>query len=153
MPWTMLQQFTDATASLALIAVFYGWIARHSATPLRQQVTLGLTFGIGAAYMMADPIIAAPGVVVDLRAVPVALAAAYLGPVGGLIAMAIAGLARTAIGGGWSAFRPDRAGPDLPRRSALAPGCRARAHAAVCGTEHPGSWRVGRRVRRFGAAP
>lgn len=99
MPWTMLQQFTDATAVIALIAVFYGWIARHSATPLRQQVTLGLTFGIGAAYMMADPIIAAPGVVVDLRAVPVALAAAYLGPVGGLIAMAIAGLARTAIGG------------------------------------------------------
>ncbi len=94
-----LKDFGETVAVIALLAVAYGslhcWLARDGLTSL----VLGILFGLSAAFAMVDPVILQPGVIVDMRYVPVALAAVYLRPVGALAALGVAVATRLAIGG------------------------------------------------------
>lgn len=94
-----LKDFGETVAVIALLAVAYGslhrWLARDGLTSL----VLGILFGLSAAFAMVDPVTLEPGVIVDLRYVPVALAAVYLRPAGALAALGIAVATRLSIGG------------------------------------------------------
>ena len=60
---------------------------------------LGLAFGLVAMFQMNAPIEMVPGVILDMRNVPVALAGAFLGWRGALVCVAIAAATRFSIGG------------------------------------------------------
>lgn len=65
----------------------------------REQMKLGAFFGLAALLVMARPIEAAPGVQIDLRTIPIAIAGFAGGWPGALIAAALAGAYRLWIGG------------------------------------------------------
>ncbi|WP_371154891.1 LytS/YhcK type 5TM receptor domain-containing protein [Jannaschia sp. 2305UL9-9] len=104
MTWnaTVIFDFALSIILLGLLAYGYGAIRRHlPGTKLAPQVLGGL-FGIVAFIQMQVPLEPIPGLIVDLRAVPIVLAGAFLGLRGLLIAILIAASARMIIGGvGW----------------------------------------------------
>jgi diguanylate cyclase len=73
-------------AMLALVALTYGFMVRTVSSVLSRGVAVGLTFGLGAVAVMADPIVMQHGVIIDTRGVILTLA----GPFGGVVAAAIA---------------------------------------------------------------
>lgn len=92
----------DFLSPLALIAILswsYGLIRLRLAGDRMAPVVLGLAFGLVALLQMHAPLSPIPGVIVDLRAVPVALAGAYLGWRGLVACLAVALAARWQIGG------------------------------------------------------
>jgi diguanylate cyclase len=88
-------------ALMALLAVAYGTFIRARSlerTPGAQMI-LGTLFGGAAVLAMHDPLRVAEGVIVDLRNVPVVLAAAFLGAPGLAMALLVALAGRAEIGG------------------------------------------------------
>jgi PAS domain S-box-containing protein len=88
-------------ALLALALVIYNQITAFlGKLPARLERWLaGLVFGLAAILSMSVPIAAAPGVLVDGRAVPIGLAALFGGPPAAAAAAAIAATYRLALGG------------------------------------------------------
>ncbi len=93
-------QFFQTVAALALVSIFYGTVLRRMGPGWPRQVVLGLVFGAAALSAMVQPIPMAPGVIVDMRHLPVALAGAFAGPWSMAIALSMTAAARIAIGGG-----------------------------------------------------
>jgi diguanylate cyclase len=91
--------FVGSIAVIALLAVAYGSLHRWFARLGQTDIILGFLFGVSAVFAMSDPLTLQPGVIVDLRSVPVALAAVYLRPLGVLTAVGVAIAMRLQIGG------------------------------------------------------
>lgn len=82
----------------ALVAMGYGLLLRWG-DQAKRNVFTGLLFGWAAVAAMLDPIVFAPGVVFDARAVMVALAGPFGGPAAAAISAAMAGAFRLWHGG------------------------------------------------------
>ncbi|GIT89840.1 hypothetical protein JANAI62_06760 [Jannaschia pagri] len=98
----VLFSFAVSIAVLSILVLGYGVIRRAlPGTSLAPQVLGGL-FGAVAVAQMHVPMEPIPGIIVDLRTVPLVLAGAFLGLRATVIAMIIAATARLGIGGiGW----------------------------------------------------
>jgi diguanylate cyclase len=88
----------DAVAALAVAAILFAPLLRQFGS-VRGALMTGAALGIGAALQFATPVHIGPGVFLDMRAVPLALAGGFLGVAGALPATAIAAAARLWIGG------------------------------------------------------
>jgi len=94
----LLPEIIGSLAVVALLASAYGSI-RACLHDTPAQLALGLAFGLVAMFQMNAPIDMVPGVILDMRNVPVALAGAFLGRRGALLCLAIAVGTRFSIGG------------------------------------------------------
>jgi len=65
----------------------------------RAQTLLALAFGMVAMLQMSAPLEMMPGVILDMRNVPIALAGAFLGWRGALLCLTMAVITRASIGG------------------------------------------------------
>ena len=85
---------------LALMTLAYGTVlCQLGDRPRLRQMCLGLLFGAGGVAAMLQSIPVAPGVYLDLKAVPVALAAPFGGTLAAILAAGIVATGRIAIGG------------------------------------------------------
>lgn len=91
--------FASALSLVALLAWGYGTIRRRVAGRIFAPIILGALFGFVAFLQMHAPIEPFDGLIIDLRAVPIALAGAYLGFTGMAVCVTIAALSRYDIGG------------------------------------------------------
>lgn len=85
-----------------ILFVILAWTNLPQGTRIRnrrEQLKLGAFFGIAALLVMARPIEAAPGIQIDLRTIPIAIAGFAGGWPGALVAAAMAGAFRLWIGG------------------------------------------------------
>lgn len=94
-----MREFAESIACMALLALAYGMLRRRIGARIGADLLLGGVFGSAAVFSMFDPLLIAPGVIVDMRAVPMALAGAFLRTPGALVALAVAIAARSMIGG------------------------------------------------------
>ncbi|WP_224816916.1 LytS/YhcK type 5TM receptor domain-containing protein [Hasllibacter sp. MH4015] len=99
MSFSVLMDFVAALAVMALLAESYGFVRRRFVGALLAPSVLGILFGILAVVQMHNPIEPFEGLIIDMRAVPVALAGAFLGWRGVLPCVAIALLGRWELGG------------------------------------------------------
>ena len=100
----MLAILQALLANLGVIAILLGlWSLTYHWTrhlrPLARSVALVGGGGASAIMLMSMPIELRPGVLLDLRAVPIVLAGYFGGPVVGLAVGVVAALFRLAIGG------------------------------------------------------
>ena len=91
--------FVSALALLAVLASSYGWLKRTLPQRWLAELVLGALFGLVAILQMSLPVEPRPGIVVDLRSIPVALAGAFLGWRGALSCAGIAMAMRWHLGG------------------------------------------------------
>ena len=85
---------------LALMTLAYGTVlCRLGERPLLRRIGLGLMFGAGGVAAMLQSVPVAPGVYVDVKAVPVALAAPFGGTLAAFLAAGIVATGRIAVGG------------------------------------------------------
>ncbi|WP_236783846.1 GGDEF domain-containing protein [Azospirillum humicireducens] len=85
---------------LALMTLGYGTVlCRLDDRPLLRRICLGLLFGAGGVAAMLQSVPVAPGVYLDVKAVPVALAAPFGGTLAAMLAAVIVASGRIAIGG------------------------------------------------------
>lgn len=91
--------FVQALALVAGLSWGYGLFRRHIARPGWAPLVLGVLFGCVAVLEMNTPLEPVPGLIIDLRAVPIVLAGAFLGWRGALVCVAIAIAARLSLGG------------------------------------------------------
>ncbi|SFE62008.1 LytS/YhcK type 5TM receptor domain-containing protein [Roseivivax sediminis] len=89
----------DAFAMLALAALAYAPAMRLFGRSVARWLG-GVAFGVVAALQLMTPVMLPIGALIDMRALPVALAAAFLGWRGALPSLAIAAAARSWTGGG-----------------------------------------------------
>ncbi len=94
----ILPQFIGSLALVAFLSSLYGVTRAHIRTATAQAL-LGLAFGLVAMLQMSAPLEMLPGVILDMRNVPIALAGAFLGWRGALLCLAIAVATRASIGG------------------------------------------------------
>lgn len=97
-----IETFIDLSGSLAILAmlaVAYG--ALHRVLPAKHlfDPVMGVLFGLVALVQMHSPIEPVPGLLIDMRNIPVILAGAFLGGRGLLPCLLIAFLARWHAGG------------------------------------------------------
>ncbi|MEM7721041.1 MAG: LytS/YhcK type 5TM receptor domain-containing protein [Pseudomonadota bacterium] len=95
----VIMDFAGSLAVVAILASGYGTLQRYLQQPAAARVVLGVLFGLVAWAQMHAPFEAMPGLIVDLRNVPVALAGAFLGRRGLLACLMIGLAARLQIGG------------------------------------------------------
>lgn len=100
----MLATFQTILANLGVLAILLGlWSLTYHWTrrlqPLARTVALAAAGGASAIMLMSIPIELRPGVILDLRAVPIVLAGYFGGPVVGIAVGVVAALFRLAIGG------------------------------------------------------
>lgn len=84
---------------MALVAVLYGTVERLRLSRPTRSMIQGLTFGAGAVMAMATPAMPVPGLLIDNRAIFVAVAGAFVGPVAASIAAVLGGAYRYSVGG------------------------------------------------------
>jgi len=91
----------DNIVLYALFAILFGrMLPRTERLALWQrQATIGLAFGLAAFAGMLNPVNVVPGVFVDLRVVPVALAGLFGGPLAALVSVVPPGIYRGFLGG------------------------------------------------------
>lgn len=95
----VVMDFAGSLAVVAILASGYGTLERYLQRPEVARVVLGVLFGLVAWAQMHAPFEAMPGLIIDLRNVPIALAGAFLGWRGMLACLAIGVAARLNIGG------------------------------------------------------
>ncbi|MEL7092580.1 MAG: LytS/YhcK type 5TM receptor domain-containing protein [Pseudomonadota bacterium] len=98
----LLDLVADVFTSMALLlglAHIFGTLSRHTLNLATKQTLLGLCFGLVSFLQLQNPFEAMPGVIIDLRNVPVLLAGAFLGWRGASITILIAACTRYSIGG------------------------------------------------------
>ncbi|HEY9039077.1 MAG TPA: LytS/YhcK type 5TM receptor domain-containing protein [Roseovarius sp.] len=74
-------------------------VIRSRLPEARAQIVMGIAFGLVAMFQMNAPLNMMPGVIVDMRNVPVALAGAFLGWRAALVCLIMAASMRGYIGG------------------------------------------------------
>ncbi|PWC48572.1 diguanylate cyclase [Azospirillum sp. TSA6c] len=97
---TIVTALAGGVGLLALMTLIYGTVLyRLGDRPRLRQLCLGLMFGAGgvAAMLQAVPIL--PGVYLDVKAVPVALAALFGGPLAAVLAAGLVTAGRMTVGG------------------------------------------------------
>jgi len=77
---------------------------RNIQTPLLDRIVSGVTTGAIAVALMATPVIFGPGIIFDTRTILLGLTGLFFGTIPTVIAMAIAGAYRLALGGGGTAM-------------------------------------------------
>jgi len=96
MPDLIGQIAAMATGTVGLLAVmvlaYSAALTRTRAGSLARQLALGVLFGLGTILAMLFPAEISPGVLADVRSVPLALA----GPFGGPVALVVAGVMEAA---------------------------------------------------------
>ncbi len=94
-----LLDLLGSAAVIGLLAVAYG--ALHRVVPDKRFVApmLGTLFGLVALIQMHHPLEPYPGLIIDMRSVPIVLAGAFLGVPGLLPCLLIAAVARIDVGG------------------------------------------------------
>ena len=100
----MLATFQTVLANLGVLAILLGlWSLTYHWTghlrPLARSVALVGGGGASAILLMSIPIELRPGIILDLRAVPIVLAGYFGGPLVGISVGVVAALFRLAIGG------------------------------------------------------
>lgn len=92
MPDIFGQIVTVATGTVGLLAIlglaYSAVVGRTQADGIPRQFALGVLFGLGTILAMLFPAEISPGVLADIRSVPLALA----GPFGGPVALVVAGV-------------------------------------------------------------
>lgn len=97
---TIATALAGGVGLLALVTLVYGTILyRMEERPRVRQLCLGLLFGLGGVAAMLQSVPISPGVFLDVKAVPVALAAPFGGPLAAVLAAGIVSAVRIAIGG------------------------------------------------------
>lgn len=91
--------FIGTIALIALLSVAYGTAMRWCGNLRLARLLLGASFGGAAVLAMFDPLVVAPGVIADMRNIPIILAGAFLGREGLLVAASMATAMRLGIGG------------------------------------------------------
>ncbi|MEM7295774.1 MAG: LytS/YhcK type 5TM receptor domain-containing protein [Pseudomonadota bacterium] len=110
MPWQSFvrgvavtyQHYFEFGGSMALVAVFVLLFRdlRGVGQSLRVgDIPVGITFGLAALVQMHFPYEPQPGLIIDLRVLPLVLAGAFLDTRGALVALAIGLAGRLSIGG------------------------------------------------------
>ncbi|MEJ6395714.1 LytS/YhcK type 5TM receptor domain-containing protein [Gymnodinialimonas sp. 2305UL16-5] len=99
MTFSAILDFVASLAVLALLAESYGALRRRLAGRRLAPLVIGSLFGLMAALQMMNPLSPVEGLIIDMRAIPIALAGAFLGWRGLLPCLAIAVGARLGIGG------------------------------------------------------
>lgn len=94
-----LRDFLGAIALIALLSVAYGSTIRWCDKPRLARALLGAAFGGAAILAMFNSFVVAPGVIMDMRNVPIMVAGAFLGPEGLLVALGMAMSVRLGLGG------------------------------------------------------
>jgi PAS domain S-box-containing protein len=94
-----LPALIENVSLFSLIVVAYTLIRQRMSATRVQGFALGIAFGFGGILVMSFGVHLPGGGVVDTRAVIIALAAEFAGPVGALIATSIAILYRLSLGG------------------------------------------------------
>jgi diguanylate cyclase len=85
---------------LAIAVIYtYGFIVRFTPSIQVRQWVMGLTFGLGALFAMATPMVFADGVIIDMRSLLVGLSSAFFGLPGAVVAGIIGLVTRFIIGG------------------------------------------------------
>ena len=84
-----------ASSVLFVLENHFAWLAAG----MRRRAVTGLVFGLIPALVVLSPIPGPFGASFDTRAGPLVLAGYLGGPVGGLIAASLAGIARADVGG------------------------------------------------------
>ena len=100
----MITAWHDLLGNLGIVALFaaalaYGFDWIRQRPPWQQTAIVGVSAGGCACALLLMPITILPGVIYDLRAVPVALAGFLWNPPAAVIAGVIAALCRVYIGG------------------------------------------------------
>ncbi|SHH85920.1 LytS/YhcK type 5TM receptor domain-containing protein [Marivita hallyeonensis] len=99
---TVVAAWLDLVAALGLVIALgfaYARLRRLVHMPVVAELSLGASFGFVALLEMHHPIEPFPGMIVDLRNVPIALAGAFLGTRGAILTLIIAMAGRAGIGG------------------------------------------------------
>ena len=94
----LLPEIIGPLAVIVLLASTYGSI-RSRIDNTGAQLALGRALGLVAMFQMNAPIEMVPGIILDMRNVPIALAGAFLGWRGALLCLGIAAATRFSIGG------------------------------------------------------
>ncbi len=84
---------------VALVALTYGSLLRRTRPGISRDILLGFLFGAGAHLAMSSPVTLTEGIVIDGRAVVIALSVVFAGWIGALITTVIAALHRFETGG------------------------------------------------------
>ena len=95
----VLADFAGSLAIVATLAWWYGSLNRRIGGGRVGPIFVGVLFGLVAAVQMHMPLEPYPGLIIDMRVVPVALAGAFLGSGGLLVCVGIAMVTRYQIGG------------------------------------------------------
>jgi PAS domain S-box-containing protein len=97
----MVAEFAKAASLLLSLCLLYAFIAqRWPNGELTGKILSGLLFGVICVIGMESPVTIASGVIFDPRSVVISLSGVFGGPVGGVIAAAIAAGYRIHLGGG-----------------------------------------------------
>ena len=92
-------EFFHVMAGMALVAILYGVVVRGLGEHWGRQVALGVLFGAASLYALSQRMELAPGVLMDMRHLPIAFAGAFGGPLAMAVTLTINVVARLAIGG------------------------------------------------------
>ncbi|MEM7490810.1 MAG: LytS/YhcK type 5TM receptor domain-containing protein, partial [Pseudomonadota bacterium] len=96
---TAMMDLAGSLSVICLLSLAYGSVRRRLPGVTLAPQLLGALFGFVAVLQMHTPISPVPGMIIDLRVVPIVLAGAFLGGRGVLICLMIAVAGRAAIGG------------------------------------------------------
>lgn len=101
-----LLNFASALAFIVVLTMAYGHVQRRSLSRNTGETVLGFCFGLVALLQMNTPLEPMPGLIIDLRNVPLVLCGAFLGWRGMLACFGVAAAMRFSIGGIglWSAL-------------------------------------------------
>jgi len=91
--------FVEPVAMAALLVYCFGLVNRSQRNEQLQNCLMGLTFGLAAAYSLANSIETANGLIFDFRNLFIGVAAAFFSWIAGLIAVCIAAAMLAALGG------------------------------------------------------
>jgi diguanylate cyclase len=95
----VLMRWFDVVAQLTALSVLLGPMKKYVPSTGLTRFVLGGACGGFSSLEMLQPLVAAPGIILDLRTLPVAIAAGFLGRGGGIAALAVALVTRVSIGG------------------------------------------------------
>jgi diguanylate cyclase len=95
----VLMRWFDVVAQLTALSVLLGPMKKYVPSPGLTRFVLGGACGGFSSLEMLQPLIAAPGIILDLRTLPVAIAAGFLGRGGCIAALSVALVTRVSIGG------------------------------------------------------
>ncbi|WP_052699821.1 diguanylate cyclase [Martelella endophytica] len=95
----IVESMLSGLGLISIIVIVFTVVLRLSGTSRPSPFWLGIVFGVGAIAGMVHPSELAPGILIDSRAVMVALAAPFGGPVAAIVAMSMAAAVRAFLGG------------------------------------------------------